>query len=258
MVGGRHFDRAAGQAAHIHLERLDGLVELLARARPAAALERGLGELTERPAGDVHAGEWFRRAVLLLRGRNFGDRRIVVERRRVARHVVDVVAAASALRGLPDGVFGHAVGRNDIGPVVAGAAQRRDDAEVLPGTVMADDDVGLLCGDLLREWREVGGGDREQNLIPGATRLLHALLIVSDAGAATDAVEGHADNLAALLDFLDELADGVAGHLEHHAGAVGEWLRRRQRVADAAEGRHHRHADLAHLGVDRRLGCSTG
>ena len=68
----------------------------------------------------------------------------------------------------------------------------------------------------------------KDDLIPGATGRLDSLLVVRERGAAADAVERHADNLAAFLDVLNKLADRVAGDLEHHAGAVGEWLRRRQ------------------------------
>ena len=118
---------------------------------------------------------------------------------------------------------------------------------------MADDDVGLLFGDGLRKGRKVGRRDRKDDLVPGAAGGFDCLLVVGDRGAAADAVERHADDLAAFLDVLTEFADRLAGDLEHHAGAVGERLRRRQRVADAAERRHHRHADLTHLGIDRPL-----
>src|SRR5688500_9762106 len=47
MVGRRHLDRTASEAAHINLQLLHCAVELLPAARPAARLERGLGNLAE-------------------------------------------------------------------------------------------------------------------------------------------------------------------------------------------------------------------
>ena len=95
------------------------------------------------------------------------------------------------------GVLGHAIGGDDVGTVIAGTAQRRNDAEILARAVMADDDVGLLLGDRLRERREVSRRDRENDLIPGAARGFDSLLVVAMRRAAADAVERHADDLAA-------------------------------------------------------------
>ena len=57
------------------------------------------------------------------------------------------------------------------------------------------------------------------------------------------------DGLGRLRKRLAARADRRSGDLEHHAGAVGKRLRGRQCVADAAESRHHRHADFAHFGL---------
>src|SRR5262249_28531933 len=168
----------------------------------------------------MHAGKRLRRAVLLLRGRNFGDRRVLVERRRITRHVVDVFAAARALRCLTDRVFGHAIGSHHIWAVVSGATQGRNYAEVLAGAVMSDTAGGFLLRDRLGEGREVRGRNWKDDFIPRAARGFDRLLVVRERGTAADAVERHADDLATLLDVLPELADRFAGDLEHHAGAV--------------------------------------
>ena len=76
---------------------------------------------------------------------------------------------------------------------------------------------------------------------------------MADRCATADAVEGHADDLAVRLDVLDELADRLARDLEHDPGRVGEGLRRRQGVEDAAEGRDDRNTHLAHFRVDGPL-----
>ena len=71
--------------------------------------------------------------------------------------------------------------------------------------------------------------------------------------ATTDAVEGHPDDLAAWCDPLLQNADRFAGDLEHHAGAVVERFRGRQRVENGAKRAHDRNANFLHLGDDRRL-----
>src|SRR3984893_13907187 len=67
MILRRHLDRPAGQTAHVYFERLDDIIELLARARPSAGLERAFDESSQRPSSKMHARKRLGRAIFLLR-----------------------------------------------------------------------------------------------------------------------------------------------------------------------------------------------